>query len=126
MGKKTIDNVGWWVREVTTLNGGHGNEKRQPVVKDSCICRSRDQCDYEVVRIAGGGGGDFVVGNINLGEPNPWMFEPFAGYRIVPMEGEELRVLTCSLAWFGRHGNLRIFYEIRTKPLRGVRPLLSV
>jgi hypothetical protein len=31
---------------------------------------------------------NFVVGNINQAEPNARMFEPPAGYRIVPMDGQ--------------------------------------
>ncbi len=91
LGKKTIDNVEVvGSREVTTLNAGvMGNEKPQPVVKEfwyspqlgiNVITKRFDPRASAVQ--------NFVVGNINLAEPNPRMFEPPAGYRIVPMDGQ--------------------------------------
>lgn len=91
LGKKTIDNVEVvGSREVTTLNAGvMGNEKPQPVVKEfwyspqlgiNVITKRFDPRASAVQ--------NFLVGNINLAEPNPRMFEPPAGYRIVPMDGQ--------------------------------------
>jgi hypothetical protein len=91
LGKKTIDNVDVvGSREVTTLNAGvMGNEKPEPIVKEfwysprlgiNVITKRFDPRASAVQ--------NFVVGNINLAEPNPRMFEPPAGYRIVPMDGQ--------------------------------------
>jgi hypothetical protein len=77
-------------REVTTLNVGvMGNEKPEPIVKEfwysprlgiNVITKRFDPRASAIQ--------NFVVGNINLEEPNPRMFEPPAGYRIVPMDGQ--------------------------------------
>ena len=91
LGKKTIDNIEVvGSREVTTLNAGvMGNEKPEPIVKEfwysprlgiNVITKRFDPRASAVQ--------NFVVGNINLAEPNPRMFEPPAGYRIVPMDGQ--------------------------------------
>ncbi len=91
LGRKTMDNVEVvGSRVVTTLNAGvMGNEKPQPVVKEfwyspqlgiNVITKRFDPRASAVQ--------NFVVGNINLAEPNPRMFEPPAGYRIVPMDGQ--------------------------------------
>lgn len=91
LGKKTIDNIEVvGSREVTTLNAGvMGNEKPQPIVKEfwysprlgiNVITKRFDPRASAVQ--------NFVVGKINLAEPNPQMFEPPAGYRIVPMDGQ--------------------------------------
>jgi hypothetical protein len=91
LGRKTIDNVEVvGSREVTTLNAGvMGNEKPEPIVKEfwysprlgvNVITKRFDPRASAIQ--------NFVVGNINLAEPNPKMFEPPAGYRIVPMDGQ--------------------------------------
>jgi hypothetical protein len=90
-GKKTIDDVDVvGSREVTTLNAGvMGNEKPEPIVKEfwysprlgiNVITKRFDPRASAVQ--------NFVVGSINLAEPNPQMFEPPPGYRIVPMDGQ--------------------------------------
>jgi hypothetical protein len=91
LGKKTIDNVEVvGSREVTTLNVGvMGNEKAEPIVKEfwysprlgiNVITKRFDPRASAMQ--------SFVVSNINLAEPNSRVFEPPAGYRIVPMDGQ--------------------------------------
>jgi hypothetical protein len=91
LGKKTIDNVDVvGSREVTTLKAGvMGNEKPEPIVKEfwysprlgiNVITKRFDPRASAIQ--------NFVVGSINLAEPNAALFEPPAGYRIVPMEGQ--------------------------------------
>jgi hypothetical protein len=91
LGKKTIDNIEVvGSREVTTLNAGvMGNEKPEPIVKEfwysprlgiNVITKRFDPRASAMQ--------SFVVGNINLAEPNSRVFEPPAGYRIVPMDGQ--------------------------------------
>ena len=91
LGRKTIENVDVvGSREVTTLNAGvMGNEKPEPIVKEfwysprlgiNVITKRFDPRASAVQ--------NFVVGNINQAEPNPQMFEPPAGYRIVGTDGQ--------------------------------------
>ena len=77
-------------REVTTLKAGvMGNEKPEPIVKEfwysprlgiNVITKRFDPRASAMQ--------NFVVGSINLAEPNANLFEPPAGYRIVSMEGQ--------------------------------------
>jgi len=91
LGRKTIENIDVaGSREVTTINAGvMGNEKPQPVVKEfwysprlgiNVITKRFDPRASAVQ--------SFVLSNISQAEPNPRMFEPPAGYRIVPMDGQ--------------------------------------
>jgi hypothetical protein len=91
LGKKTIDNVDVvGSREVTTLNAGvMGNEKPEPIVKEfwysprlgiNVITKRFDPRASAMQ--------SFEVSNINLAEPNPRMFEPPVGYRIVQADGQ--------------------------------------
>jgi hypothetical protein len=91
LGKKTIDNVDLvGSREVTTLNAGvMGNQKEEPIVKEfwysprlgiNVITKRFDPRASAVQ--------NFVVGNINQAEPNPKLFQPPAGYQIVPTDPE--------------------------------------
>jgi hypothetical protein len=91
LGRKTIDNVEVvGSREVTTLNAGvMGNEKPQPIVKEfwyspqlqiNVITKRFDPRASAIQ--------NFEVGNINLAEPDPKMFEPPVGYRMVQVDGQ--------------------------------------
>jgi hypothetical protein len=90
-GRKTIDGmdvVG--SREVTTLNAGFmGNEKPEPVVKEFWYS-PRLGINVITKRFCSAGfcGAELCGGNINQAEPDARMFEPPAGYRIVPMDGQ--------------------------------------
>jgi len=91
LGRKTIDNVEVvGSREVTTLNAGvMGNEKPQPIVKEfwyspqlqiNVITKRFDPRASAIQ--------NFEVGNISLAEPDPKMFEPPTGYRMVQVDGQ--------------------------------------
>ena len=91
LGQKTIESldvVG--SREVTTISvGAIGNEKAEPVVKEFWysprlqINVMTKRFDPRVSAIQ-----NFEVGNINLTEPDPKLFEPPVGYRIVQADGQ--------------------------------------
>jgi hypothetical protein len=91
LGQKTIESldvVG--SREVTTINAGAiGNEKAEPIVKEFWysprlqINVITKRFDPRVSAIQ-----DFEVGNISLTEPDPKMFEPPVGYRMVQANGQ--------------------------------------
>jgi hypothetical protein len=89
LGRKMTDNIDLvGSREVTTLNAGvMGNEKPEPIVKEfwysprlgiNVITKRFDPRASAVQ--------NFVVGDINQAEPDPRMFEPPAGYQIVPTD----------------------------------------
>jgi len=89
LGRKTIDEldvVG--SREVTTINAGIvGNEKPEPTVKEFWysprlgINVITKRFDPHVSGIQ-----NFEVKDINLNEPDPKLFEPPSGYRMVKMD----------------------------------------
>jgi hypothetical protein len=91
LGRKTIndlDVVG--SRQVMTINAGAiGNEKAQPVVKEFWysphlgINVITKRFDPRVAAVQ-----SFEVGSINLVEPDPKMFEPPVGWRLVRMDGQ--------------------------------------
>ena len=90
LGRKTIDGVDViGSREITTINAGAvGNEKTEAVVKEfwysphlgiNVITKRFDPRH---------GVQNFVVSNINQSEPDPKLFQPPEGYRVVKMDGQ--------------------------------------
>ena len=90
LGHKTIDGVDViGSREITTINAGaNGNEKAEPIVKEFWysprlgINVITNRFDPRT------GVQNFVVSNINQSEPDPKMFVPPEGYRVVNMNGQ--------------------------------------
>jgi hypothetical protein len=89
LGQKTIEDVDVvGSREITTLNSGViGNEKPQPIVKEfwfsprlslNVVTKRFDPIASAVQ--------DINVTQINLSEPDPKLFEPPAGYRVIRMD----------------------------------------
>jgi hypothetical protein len=91
LGQKTIEDLNvMGSREVTTIKAGAiGNEKAEPVVKEfwysphlqiNVITKRFDPRASAIQ--------NFEVGNIRLAEPDPKMFEPPVGYRMVQADGQ--------------------------------------
>jgi hypothetical protein len=90
LGQKTIDDIEViGSREITTLNAGAvGNEKTEPIVKEFWYS-PRLQINIITKRFDPRFGvQNFIVSNINQSEPNPKLFEPPDGYRVVKMSGQ--------------------------------------
>jgi hypothetical protein len=91
LGRKTIGEVEVvGSREVTTINAGvMGYEKPQPIVKEFWYSPSlginviTKRFDPRASAIQ-----NFEVGAINLAEPDPKMFEPPVGYKLVRMDSQ--------------------------------------
>lgn len=81
-----IDAVG--TREITTLNAGvFGNDKPQPVVKEFWYS-PRLQINLVTQRFDPrvSSAQNITVTNLNLNEPDPKLFEPPAGFRILALD----------------------------------------
>jgi hypothetical protein len=90
LGRKTIEGVDViGSREITTINAGvNGNEKSEPIVKEFWYS-SRLGINVITNRFDPRFGvQNFVVSNISQSEPDPKMFSPPEGYRVVNMNGQ--------------------------------------
>ncbi|HMF53901.1 MAG TPA: hypothetical protein VK593_06100 [Edaphobacter sp.] len=88
LGQQTIDGVeATGSREITTLNAkANGMEKSEPIVKEFWYS-SRLGINVVTKRFDPRTGvQNFVVSGIHQAEPDPKLFDPPAGYRIVKME----------------------------------------
>ena len=89
LGQKTVEGLEvLGSREITTINAGAiGNQKAEPIVKEfwysprlgiNVITKRFDP------RVSAAQ--DFDVGNVNLAEPDPKLFEPPSDYKVVRMD----------------------------------------